>query len=272
MPPAAGGAGDAVPVAPRPGAMPDPESAMATPDTPETAPGSAAPKPALATAVDIFAAPGEAFAALRRRPAFWFPLLLLIGANAAAMLWYHSILDYDWYVDDLIAQSNVDNEETIEAMRLGLEAQSPFGIRAGVTVVGSTITFVVLFSVQALYLTLVSAIAGDGHRFRHWFSLACWSSLPALVSIAGMLATIALSPNGQLSVYDLDPLSLRNLGAPADSGVMENLASFLSLSSLWSLALLMLGYRHWLECGWFRAAAVVLTPWALVLGALALLV
>lgn len=244
---------------------------MATSNTPENAPGSA-PKSALATAINVFAAPGEAFAALRRRPAFWFPLLVLIGANAAGMIWYHSILDYDWFIDEMIAQSGQDDEEAIEAMRSGFEMQSAFGVRAGVAAVSGAIVFVLLYAVQALYLTLVSAVAGDGHKFRHWFSLACWTSLPALVSVAGMLATVALSPNGQLSPYDLDPLSLRNLGLPAESRAMENLTGFLSLSSLWALALLTLGYRHWLECGWFRAAAVVATPWALVLGALALLV
>lgn len=243
---------------------------METSNNPENAPG-AAPKPGLAMAVDIFASPGDAFAALRRRPTFWLPLLVLIGANAAAMFYYHSILDYDWFIDEMIVQAEIDDEEAIEAMRAGFEMQSAFGVRASVAAVSGAIIFVLLYAIQALYLTLVSAVAGDGHKFRHWFSLSCWTSLPALVSIAGMLATVALSPNGQLSPYDLDPLSLRNLGVPANSGVMENLVSFLSLSSLWALALLTLGYRHWLGCGGFRAAAVVLTPWALILGAMAMI-
>jgi hypothetical protein len=57
----------------------------------------------LNTAVNIFVAPSEAFVEIQQRPSKAIPLLAIISSMGLALFWYFNILDYDWFVDDIIA-------------------------------------------------------------------------------------------------------------------------------------------------------------------------
>ena len=63
-----------------------------------------------------------------------------------------------------------------------------------------------------------------------------------------MAVTILLSPNGQLSAYDFDPLTLKNLGMATDNATLLSLFNSISLAMIWSVVIILLGYRQWLEC------------------------
>ncbi len=218
----------------------------------------------LNTAINILVSPGEAFIELEQRPHKLFPLALLLFSTIATLFWYFSIVDFDWYIDDVLANANVPEdrlEESREAMTS--MSQTTFMMFA---LLGGTISTFLYYVVQAGYLGLISALSGDGQKFGNWFSLVLWTALPALIGIAGMVATILLSPNGQLSAYDLNPLTLRNLGMESANDSLKLFFASVNLTMLWSIGLLIAGYKQWQGSSLVKAMGVILTPYLLIAG------
>jgi len=221
----------------------------------------------IATAINILAAPAEAFKTLQAKPTVLFPLAIIALSTIVIQIWYFSILDMAWFADDIIANfGDGFSEEQAEGVRdlYTGRSQNVMALTAGI---GGAVSLVVLYLLQAGYLTLTSALGGDGYRFKNWFSLVCWTSLPYLLSVIGMAVTIALSPNGQLSAFDLDPLSLANLGMNAGgNSTLQSLFTTVSLTMLWSLGLVVLGYKQWLNASWLKSVLVVTAPYLLIFG------
>ena len=223
----------------------------------------------VAVLVNIFAAPREALQELKLHPSILFPLLLIISCNGLILAWYFSIVDFEWYIDDVLSTANIA-EENLEEARENFESMSR-NTMMGFSLLGSVVGLSAIFLVQAVYLSLVAALRGDRFKFRHWFSLVCWASAPILLSAVGMAVTILLSPNGQLSAYDLDPLTLRNLGMVTDNATLQSLYNSISLAMVWSVVIILLGYRQWLECSWLKASLTVLAPYLIIVGVWAFL-
>ena len=98
------------------------------------------------------------------------------------------------------------------------------------------------------------------------FSLLIWSALPYLLTVIGMAVTIALNPNGQLSSFDLDPLTLTNLGIPSSNSTVALALNAVSLTQIWGVVLTVLAFKQWLVSGWVRALSIVLAPYLLIIG------
>ena len=218
----------------------------------------------LNTAINIITSPSEAFSELEQRPTKLFPVVVILISMMLVMFWYYTIVDFDWFVDDTLALANIP-EDQMEAARDGMTSMSQttftiFGI------LGSTVTIFILWVIQAGYLSLTSALIGDRFKFTNWFSLVAWTALPYLLSSVGMAVTIALSPNGQLSAYDLNPLTLRNLGMEVNITSLDMLFSQLDLAMIWGIALTVMAYKQWLESSWIKACGIVLAPYLLLTG------
>lgn len=219
----------------------------------------------LVTAVNILTAPRDAFAALQQHPSKLFPLLLILGSTLLVMLWYFSIVDFDWYIDDTVAGNSNLTDEQQEAMREGMRSMSQNTFTA-IGVAGGVVSLLLMYVVQSGYLSMASALNGDRYRFSHWFSLICWANLPALLGILGMVVTILMSPNGQISVYALNPLTLANLGVVPGNGSLQSLMNVLSLPLFWTVGLIVMAYHQWVESTWSKALAIVLAPYILIFG------
>ena len=216
------------------------------------------------TAINIIVSPSEAFAELQQRPSKLFPLALIVLSTMAVMFWYFSIVDFEWFIDDTLAGANIDGEQ-LEAAREQMASMSQTTFKM-YGVLGGAIGIPIIYVLQAGYLSLASALTGSGQKFSHWFSLVLWTGLPYMLSVVGMVATILLSPNGQLSTYDLDPLTLSNLGMQSSNGSITTIFNSINLPMLWGMVLTVLGYRQWLDCSLVKAMAVVLAPYLLILG------
>jgi len=219
----------------------------------------------IAIAINILTAPSEAFRALELKPTKLFPLALVLVSSVIILFWYFTIIDFDWYVDDTLAANPNLTAEQLETARERMTSMSQSTFRM-FGMAGSVVSVLVLYLVQSVYLSMVSALSGDKYRFSHWFSLICWTNLPYLLVVIGMGVTILLSPNGQISAYDLNPLTLANLGMNATGSPLQSLFRVVSLNMIWSLCLVVMGYRQWVQSGWIKAIAVVLTPYLLILG------
>ncbi len=215
-------------------------------------------------AINVLTSPGEAFAEIAKKPSKLFPLGTILIVNSLILLWYFNMVDYDWYIDDALAGTSLEGEE-LEQARESMASMSQTTMMA-IGMLGSLVGISAIYLIQSTYLSLVAALRGDSYKFTHWFSLVCWAGLPFLLSAVGMAVTIILSPNGQLSAYDLDPLSLRNLGMRTDNASLQSIFNTISLSMLWSTSLVVIAYRQWLQASWLRAVAIVLAPYILIFG------
>jgi len=218
------------------------------------------------TIQNILLEPSVAFANLRERPTWLLPLLLVAGGQALAMLWYFSILDIPWFMENLLYQGGAEpDQEQIEAFREQSEFLSPT-IFIVSSFFGAILALIFIWILQAGYLTLVSAFTGDGFRFRNWFCLTVWTAVPSLFSAVGMAITLALTPNGQIGQMELDPLQLGNLGLQFGDSPINDALGAISLTYLWTLGLLVLGYRQWRQGTWLKSALIALLPHLLLFG------
>lgn len=216
----------------------------------------------LDTAINILVSPSEAFEQIRQRPTKLFPLALIVVSTVIALVWYFNIIDFAWYVDDTLANANIDENNIDDARDAMLSMSQNTFMLFGV--LGGSLGTVVYYVLQSAYLALISALTGDGQKFSRWFSLVCWTALPSLLAIVGMLVTIALSPNGQLSAFDLNPLTLRNLGIETANDSLNTLFASINLTMVWSIGLLTLGYQQWQKSSLAKAIVVILAPYLLI--------
>jgi hypothetical protein len=233
---------------------------MATPDTKNTDHRM----PPLNLVINVLSAPHDAFTELKQRPSKLFPLALTLTLNSIVLAWYFNMVDFAWYVDDSLSLANLEEDE----LETAKNAMTSMGRNTflGFGILGSLAVILGIYTVNSGYLSLISALRGESLKFGHWFSLQCWAGMPIIVSIVGMFATLLLSPNGQLSGYDLDPFTLRNLGFVSDNQSVQGLYASLSLTMLWTVGLIIAGYKQWLGASWMRAILTVTAPYLLFLG------
>lgn len=218
------------------------------------------------TMVNIFVSPMEAFASIEKQPAILFPLVLILLGNIATYVWYFSVVDYPWLVDQLIERMEEMPADQITVVRDAYASMGNTGMMLS-SIVSIVVLLVLVYSLQAGYLSMVCALVGTPYRFSQWFSLNCWVYLPGLLIVLVSMTNILLSENGQLGMYDLNSLSLNNLGFGGGKNVAINtLLDSLSLATFWSLGLLVAAYNTWVKSGYLTATLVVLTPHGLIYG------
>ena len=228
-------------------------------------PASAKQDSSIVIAINVLTSPAEAFRALETRPTKIFPLALVLLSTTAVLFWYYSIVDFDWFIDDTLSQLNNLTETQQEDARERMQSMSPtmfkwFGL------LGSTVGLLGMYLLQSAYLSMASALFGDKYRFSHWFSIVVWTNLPAALGAIGMMVTILLSPNGQLSAYELNPLTLANLGMSSSNSSVQSLMNSLNLLMFWSIGLTVMAYKQWVQASWPRTLAIVLAPYLLIFG------
>ena len=208
--------------------------------------------------VALATAPSSAFAELRERPRFWFPLLLVVLSSAGLIFWYYSIVDIDWYKQAVLAitpdfQSLNDDERAV-AMSMMTAKTLKWGSAAGL------ILFMLLvYLAQALLLWLAARVTKLPQGFKHWFTLVCWSSLPVLLGTVVASILLFLSDTPQIALGVLQPLSLNELlfHVSPESGAYS-LVSSISIPAILGWALMIIGVRVWSQRAWAFSAAFIL--------------
>ena len=219
----------------------------------------------IAVAINVLTAPSEAFKAIRERPTSLFPLATVVLSTMLVMAWYFAILDYDWYIDDTLSQFPDFTDAQLEDAREGMQSISPNNMM-WLTLLSSGLTILVVYLLQTCYLSLISALRGDEIRFRQWWSLVAWTNLPALFLSISMAVNIVLNPNGQLSILELNGLTLLSLGMETANPSLNRVFSTINLAMIWNLTLIVMAYKQWLQSSSIKAMTIVLTPYLLIFG------
>jgi hypothetical protein len=163
--------------------------------------------------------PRTAFAELDARPRFWWPLLVVAIGSAALALWYASVVDMEWLVHQQMSNSSFGANMTDEEIaRLAQQAAGQQGFRAVLGACANAIGVALAMLIGGLYFLLAGRITGVGRSFRHWFSLACWVSLPTVLGLVAAAFALLTATTTQIPQQSLQPLSLNELFFQREQG------------------------------------------------------
>ena len=220
----------------------------------------------LALAAALATAPSTAYAELRERPRFWFPLLVLVLTSVGLVYWYYSIVDIEWFKDAMFS-NNADIQKLPEAERAQSMAMVNRTTLLWGSVVGGLFAFPIFFVLHALYFLLAAKITKLPQGFKHWFSFVCWSSLPLLIGTVVAAILLLISDTNQIGPGAMQPLSLnelvlhRPLGSPGQA-MFESM----TIPGLLCWILMIIGVRTWSQRSWGFSSIVVLIPIVLMYG------
>jgi hypothetical protein len=217
--------------------------------------------------INIFAAPGEVFASLKEKPRFLVAWLLIALFGALAQYFYFSGVDVGWYFEEqLLANPNTTADQAEQVVRF--MTSIPQGGLAIAIAVFAAIATIVVFLIQALYFKIASLIVKDGLRYKHMLSLVTWSSMPVLLTSLASIVKIMTSDVSLMPQMDVNPLSFWGMFGlePLGSGALDGIVMNTDPLTIWSLVLLIFGYKVMSGKDWGTAAIVAIIPTALTFG------
>ncbi len=218
--------------------------------------------------IDIIAAPVAVIARLRAKPSVWLPFVLMIALQMSITLGYFAHNDIGFIRDQAIAQQ-VQSREMTREQRQQIEqaiGKLALGALSGISLAALVIIIPVVLCLNAWYLSFMGKFSFTELSFKHWLSLLCWTSIPALFAVLAAWVVLLTNDNGQVSQLELQPLSIASLlGYSLKS---QTLQSF-NLAQLWSLGLLALAYSKWTKTGLFKSILITTAPYIVIYGAIA---
>jgi hypothetical protein len=209
--------------------------------------------------INIYTAPREAFAALAVRPTVLLPILALVIANVALVIWYYNQVDVPWLIQTSLEAAG---QEVPPELANGQAAGMTAPIMTVFAAVSTVLRVLIVLLVVAGYLTLVSLFTNEGIGFKRWLSLAAWSSMPTLLGTLSALINIAVNDATFMPPTELNMLSFGNLLGidPAGGGILRTLLLSMDVTVVWALALMTFGYALWTRRSAFASIAVVAGP------------
>jgi len=227
-------------------------SAVAAGSVPEPEVGSVARIPGA-----LFS-PTRTFESIARRPTWFPPLLLWTALSIVVTFLILPRIDYDRMIRGALEKRGQTlPEERVQSIIEGQKKMAPV-LYGGIAVVAPTVVSLI---VTLVFWGAFKAFGWDA-TFRQAFGATAHGFLP------GVLGSLILIPvlMGRETVdpRNMGDLLRSNLGFLVDpaSKMLHSLAQSLDIFSIWSLALLVIGYSAAAKVSRKAAAGVIVTLWA----------
>jgi hypothetical protein len=190
----------------------------------------------------LFTSPAQAFTALKEKPVFALPMVLVILGSIAATATYYSKVDIAWLQDQLISQmKNLTADQ--QSMVAGRMTRP---VLLWTSVISTPIGLTIAMVIGAVYFLVVGQITKVRYSFNHWFSFCWWIASPQVLGSVIAILTVMLSGSTQMGTGSLQPLSLnelvfhKNLGEPGYTWLSS--IGLIQIASLW---LTYIGIKAW---------------------------
>jgi hypothetical protein len=216
--------------------------------------------------------PRKAFAELAERPRYWFPLLLLAISSTLVAVWYLSVVDFSWMMDQQLRGGMFGARMTEEQIQAAVTAASERrGVQVVITGIFSPISIALAMLLVALLSVLTAKLTNVKYGYRHWFALACWTYLPTILAQIASAIVLSTASTAQISQGDLQPLSLNSLffhKASTETGYV--MLTYLTVVHLWTIALSIFAVKVWSNRSWLFSFFFACWPSLLIFGIWAL--
>lgn len=223
------------------------------------APATNSPVSALIT---MFYDPSRAFAMLQPKRHAWLPLVLLIVSTIALMIWYFNVVDFSWLMDQILATMK---DASQRAQAKGMMTK---GMMQTTTLISTVLMYPAICAITGVYFMLVGKSINKDVSFGTGFALTAWAYVPALLMLPLGAVAIAMATGGQLNFSELNPLSVNQLFFHHEmTHPMAGVLDSISLISLWSAFLMVIGFQVWGKVARATALKVVLIPYAIIYAA-----
>jgi hypothetical protein len=212
--------------------------------------------------------PDKTFRSIAERPTWVVPLLLLVALSLGVGLVMQQRVNQAELIKYQMEKMGMDlGKEQLEKIESEAENQSSTKQALGM-VFGGIVAVGIYFLLAALFLVTLRLVGSEIDFFRS-LAVTAHALLPqavaALLNIPLALSRSEISPEEMMSGGVLTS-SLRPL-APEESPVLASLLGSLDFFTIWSVVLLILGFRTVARVPTRTAATVVLVLWGLwVLG------
>ena len=214
-----------------------------------------------AALITMFYDPMKAFAMLRERRAVWLPLLLTIGLSAALLFYYYAVVDFEWVKERMLA-TITDPAQREQSMSMMTKPM----IMAG-SMSGALLGIPIMCAIIGVYFMIAGKITSTEFSFGQGFALAAWSSVPMIITTVLGLMQVMLSSTGKVEFGDLNPLTLNQLFFHIEMGKpWAALLESISLSTIWQIILLVVGFQVWAKVSRATALKVTLVPYVVIYG------
>jgi hypothetical protein len=218
--------------------------------------------------------PRKAFAELAEQPRFWFPLLLLAIGSTVVAVWYLSVVDFPWMMDQQLRGGMFGRQLTEEQITTAVRAASDRrGVQIAITGIFSPLGIALAMMLAALLSLLSAKLTNVKYGYRQWLALACWCNVPTLLAQVASAIVLLTTTTAQISQGDLQPLSLNSLIFHKDATASGYTAlTYITVLHLWTMVLSVYGVKLWSNRSWLFSFLFACWPGLLVLGIWALVV
>lgn len=211
--------------------------------------------------INIFASPGEAFAALAARPVVLWPLLAIVVGNGLLVFLYYLEVDFVWFLETSMEAAG--QEPPPELSRgMGGMGQAARLVAGTLAAIASAVFVVILMLLFGGYLSFVSMLTSDGIAFKQWLALVAWASVPTLLDVLAGVVNLMLNDFTHRLPTEISMLSIGSLLGvdPAATGFLNRFLQQASVTSFWALALMVYGYKAWTGKSAGIAFAIIAAP------------
>lgn len=210
--------------------------------------------------------PGEAFGEIRdSRVGPWIPFLVFIVFGVASVYLMTSRIDVgEALMRDFLRSPQAGNmsQEQMDQTREALGNPIVIGV-----MYGASLTLVALTVFVAGLFFVIFLILGSRPSFMRFWSVTTFAFTPMLVSTVAGTAVMYTVPPAAMRLSQLNVLSPAIFLDPQmEAGALYTLAQALSLTTIWVLVLLIIGYGviGSTRIGTGLRTVIVLTPWLFI--------
>ncbi|MBN4053872.1 YIP1 family protein [Haliea sp. AH-315-K21] len=211
--------------------------------------------------LNILIAPKKAFPLIKEKPSWFLPWLLISVLAASVQFGFYSLVDAEYLLDQLVQQSLLPGMGTNDLRVILQPVVDNKKILAISSAIGVPVGLLVLFLSNSIYFAFISKFTDDNVGFKRWFALSAWCTVPTVFSALGGWLVIITS-GGLIDMNALNPFSFNFLFKT--EGTFTGLFSFVNVITLWTLSLLILGYKNFTSSSTLKAALVVVLPYLLI--------
>lgn len=216
--------------------------------------------PPFAAVVRMFYEPTQTFKDLEPRKHAWLPLVLVVLMSIVVTFWYFSVVDLEWFKEQMLS--------TMKASERALVEDKMSANTFKVSIIGTQLVGMpIIAAILGLYFMIAGKLTKNPMSFSTGFALGAWAYLPSILMLPLAAIQILMSSNPQFDMGALNMLSVNQLFFQYPMNhPLGNVYNSISVLSVWTTILGIIGFQVWGKASRATAIAVVLVPTVAIYG------